>query len=93
MQENQFDYHNTIFAGDSGNDVDVMLSPIQSILVANAHPDVKEQVMASLNQQQKQNSVYLARGGFRHMNGNYSAGILEGIQYYVPEIVDRLEKI
>jgi hypothetical protein len=30
-------------------------------------------------------ALYLAQGGFLGMNGNYSAGILEGIAHYHPE--------
>jgi len=93
MKKNRFDYSNTIFAGDSGNDLDVLLSPIQSILVANAHKDVKDIVMETINKTINHESIYLAKGGFKHMNGNYSAGILEGVQFYVPEIVQRLEEI
>jgi hypothetical protein len=76
----------TIFAGDSGNDLDVLLSPIQSILVANAHPDVKERVQASLLTRKNSVSIYLAQGGFCNMNGNYSAGVLEGVHHYAPDI-------
>lgn len=81
----------TIFAGDSGNDLDVLLSPIQSILVANAHPDVKERVRLSLVNKKNGVSIYLAQGGFCNMNGNYSAGVLEGVHYYAPDIYQCLE--
>ena len=86
MQENQFDYNNTLFAGDSGNDLDVLLSPIKSILVANAHIMIKNTVLNALSIEKNKNSIYLAKGGFQNMNGNYSAGVLEGIQHYLPEI-------
>ena len=29
--------------------------------------------------------LFVARGGFMGMNGNYSAGILEGLVYFFPE--------
>jgi len=29
--------------------------------------------------------LYIAQGGALGMNGNYSAGILEGVLHYVPE--------
>ena len=31
------------------------------------------------------NALYLAHGGFLGMNGNYSAGILEGVAHYHPD--------
>lgn len=82
----------TIFAGDSGNDLDVLLSPIQSILVANAHPEVKEQVQASLGSTKNGAAIYLAHGGFCNMNGNYSAGVLEGVHHYAPDIYQCVEE-
>jgi hypothetical protein len=34
--------------------------------------------------------LYIARGGFRGMNGNYSAGILEGIAHYHPALLTQV---
>lgn len=84
MKEFDFSLTETIFAGDSGNDISVMASPIQSILVANATDSVKSQALsqAKLNGQDK--SIYIAQGDFLGMNGNYGAGILEGIVHYMP---------
>ena len=61
MKEYGFALDETIFAGDSGNDISVMKSPIQSILVANATEDVKEMArkQASINNQSE--SLYLAK--------------------------------
>ena len=84
MKEFDFSLTETIFAGDSGNDISVMASPIQSILVANATDSVKSQALsqAKLNGQDK--SIYIAQGDFLGMNGNYGAGILEGVVHYMP---------
>ena len=73
-----FDYGNTVFAGDSGNDLPVLVSAVPAIVVANANPEVIAQA------QKSNNSLYVAKGGFGGMNGNYSAGILEGTAYYYP---------
>ena len=43
MQHQGFAYTNTVFAGDSGNDLPVLASAIPSVLVANAEGDVIEQ--------------------------------------------------
>lgn len=85
MQKLGFDNNNTIFAGDSGNDLPVLASGIPSVLVANADARVKEQAIAQALQQGTSASLYLAQGGFLGMNGNYSGGILEGIAHFHPE--------
>lgn len=85
MQQQGFDDTNTVFAGDSGNDLPVLASAIPSILVANASCDVIEQAKALARQQGTMPAFYLAKGGFLGMNGNYCAGVLEGVAHYHPE--------
>ena len=41
MGEHGFPRERTVFAGDSGNDLDVLASAIPSVLVANADPGVR----------------------------------------------------
>jgi hypothetical protein len=84
MRHQGFDYANTVFAGDSGNDLPVLASAVQSVLVANADLDVVEQAKAQARKQGTMAAFYLAQGGFLGMNGNYSAGILEGVAHYHP---------
>jgi sucrose-6F-phosphate phosphohydrolase len=86
-----FDYNNTVFAGDSGNDLPVLVSDLPSILVANAHDDIIKKAQLQTQLQENMNSFYLAKGGFLGMNGNYSAGILEGIVYYHPHTKQWME--
>lgn len=78
----------TVFAGDSGNDLDVLLSDIPSVLVANAENQIKEQVVNGAP-----GMLYIAVGGYLGMNGNYSAGILEGVAHYWPEIDQWLRQL
>lgn len=92
MQHQGFDYSNTVFAGDSGNDLPVLASSIHSVLVANADRDVAEQAKTQALQQGTLAALYLAQGGFLGMNGNYSAGILEGIAHYLPDTRLWMEK-
>lgn len=80
MQLENFSQHNTVFAGDSGNDMDVLLSDIPSVLVANASDEIKK-LAASANKRK----LYIATGGYLGMNGNYAAGILEGMAHFLPE--------
>lgn len=82
MRHHGFDMEHTVFAGDSGNDLDVLLSPVRAILVANADSEVR----AAARQAREEQYLYLARGGFLGMNGCYSAGILEGVAHYRPEL-------
>jgi len=84
MNEKNFNLRQTIFAGDSGNDISVMQSPINSILVANAEQSVKNMALEHAEMNGETNSLYLAKGGFFGLNGNYSAGILEGIVHFMP---------
>ncbi len=81
MQQQGFQHENTVFAGDSGNDLDVLLSDVQAVLVANADAEVKK-----LAAKAHKDTLYLAQGGYFGMNGNYSAGILEGVAHYRPEV-------
>jgi HAD superfamily hydrolase (TIGR01484 family) len=92
MQQQGFDYTNTVFAGDSGNDLPVLASAVPSVLVANADGDVIEQAKNQALQQGTMAALYLAQGGFLGMNGNYSAGILEGVAHYHPDTLNWMEK-
>jgi HAD superfamily hydrolase (TIGR01484 family) len=84
MAEKGFGLDNTLYAGDSGNDLPVLTSPIHSVLVANATNEVREQALQMATAQGTQDALYLAHGTLLGMNGNYSAGILEGCVYYIP---------
>ncbi len=81
----------TLFAGDSGNDLEVLVSPIPAVLVANGHPAVREQVLrlAAVNGQAER--LYCARGDWSGLNGNYSAGILEGVDHFRPDLAPALD--
>jgi sucrose-6F-phosphate phosphohydrolase len=79
-----FEIEHTVFAGDSGNDLPVLASPVHSVLVANATPEVRKEAVALATKQNTLDTLYLAKGGFRGMNGNYSAGILEGLARFIP---------
>ncbi len=73
-----------VFAGDSGNDLQVINSDISSILVANAAAEIKQAALEWAQQNHQTQALYIARGGLLAMNGNYSAGILEGICHFQP---------
>jgi HAD superfamily hydrolase (TIGR01484 family) len=75
----------TIFCGDSGNDLVVLGSPVPAVLVANAANEVREAALAEAAVAGNSEALYCATGGFANMNGHYSAGILEGVVHYHPE--------
>ena len=84
MQTLGFDISSTLFAGDSGNDLPVLTSPLWSVLVANGSEAVRLQATRMAKEQHTESALYLARGDRFGMNGNYSAGILEGLVHYFP---------
>ena len=91
MKQYNFNYDNTVFAGDSGNDMSVMASSIHSVLVANATNEVKKMALNQAEMNDESNSLYIAKGEYFGLNGNYSAGILEGVAHYIPIVKSWIE--
>jgi len=85
MQQEQFSAGRTVFAGDSGNDLDVLTSGLQAILVNNATDEVRKEAVERLPDQLRSNCLYLPEGNFYGMNGNYAAGLIEGLVHFIPE--------
>jgi len=75
----------TVFAGDSGNDLEVMASEIPAVLVANATDEVRREAVSRADAFGNSDRLYLASGGFMGMNGNYSGGVIEGLVHFIPE--------
>ena len=85
MQNTGHGLGNTLFAGDSGNDLAVLCSEVPAVLVANATDAVREQALRLSREAGNADVLYAARGGLHGMNGNYSAGIMEGLVHYLPD--------
>lgn len=85
MQHLNFSITHTVFSGDSGNDMEVLRSPIQAVLVANSSSSIQQQALQHAKQEGTLEKLYIAKGGFMGMNGNYGGGILEGIAHYLPQ--------
>jgi hypothetical protein len=81
-----------IYAGDSGNDLAVMVSDIHSILVRNAAEKVRREARESVEKSGLEETLYEAKGGFLGMNGNYTAGVLEGLAHFLPVTREWIEK-
>jgi hypothetical protein len=92
MQRNGFSLPETVFAGDSGNDLPVLVSEIPAVLVANASEAVRSEARSQAAERGHAAALYLAQGGYLGMNGNYSAGVLEGVVHYLPAVADWLEQ-
>lgn len=88
MNMRGFDHDNTVFCGDSGNDIEVLASPIRAVLVGNSQPQVREQATRLARESGHTDRLYIARGGYLGMNGHYSGGMLEGIAHYYPFVDD-----
>ena len=91
MIEERFDSMRTVFAGDSGNDLDALTSGLPAILVKNTASDVRQTALYRLDCMGMQDRLYRAKGGFMGMNGNYAAGVLEGLIHFFPETANWLE--
>ena len=83
-----FDERRALFAGDSANDLLALGSHINGVLVANAEPSVRERAQYMVEAGALEDTLYLARGGLFGMNGNYAAGVLEGMVHFLPETRD-----
>lgn len=88
MREQGFTEEQTVFSGDSGNDLEVLVSGLQAVLVRNAPPEVRLEAQSRVAEAGFSERLYLARGGFLGMNGNYSAGVLEGVAHFMPHVRD-----
>ncbi|ADH86342.1 HAD family hydrolase [Desulfurivibrio alkaliphilus] len=86
MRQLGFARHNTVFSGDSGNDLDVLTSELNTVLVANAPPEVRAEALARVKKAGRPQTLYCAAGGFMGMNGNYAAGVLEGVAHFQPQV-------
>ncbi|MBD1399905.1 HAD-IIB family hydrolase [Pelovirga terrestris] len=92
QQQLGFGDQELVFAGDSGNDLQVVNSDIPSILVANAARPIKEAALSWARQNDQTDALYIARGDLLAMNGHYSAGILEGVCHFQPSFRSYLMK-
>lgn len=88
MREKAFSGERTVFAGDSGNDLPALTSGLQAVLVRNARDDVREEAVRLAGQAGNGSKLYLAAGGWKGMNGNYAAGVIEGLVHFIPEAAD-----
>ena len=64
-----------IFAGDSGNDLPVLISALRAIVVGNAAAEIKQEARAQVIAQDRPGTLFVA-------TEHYAAGVLEGLQHW-----------
>lgn len=77
----------TVFCGDSGNDIPALTSGLKAVMVKNTRPEVQQEVLEIAGQRGMKDHIYTAQGDFLGMNGNYTAGVLEGVAHFFPKTV------
>lgn len=80
----------TLFCGDSGNDLPVLASQIRSVLVANADREIKKRSRELAEKNDNKEFLYVAEENAFPLGGNYAAGVLQGIAFYEPGIIKKL---
>ncbi len=85
MKKSGIDASRVVYAGDSGNDLPALISGYPAILVKNAAEDVRRQAVAAVSEKGQRARLYLAEGDFMGLNGNYSAGVIEGLAHFMPQ--------
>ena len=86
MDQKGYRKSKVVFCGDSGNDLNVLISDIQAVLVKNASEDVRLEALESVVKNGRAETLYMANGDFMGMNGNYTAGVLEGLAHFEPDV-------
>jgi len=79
-----YETNEVIFAGDSGNDLPVLGSEMNAVLVANASEEVRALAQKMVAHGGYSASLYLARDDAFSLGGNYAAGVLQGIWHFQP---------
>ena len=74
--------HDAVFAGDSGNDFDLLVSRINNVVVNNASPSLKFRVLRKAAKRATLPTLYLASGRYGCHNGDFVCGVLEGALYF-----------
>ena len=71
----------TVFCGDSGNDIFPLTAGFAGVLVRNADGQLVASVKAAM-EKDPELRAYFAKGGFRGLSGYYTSGVIEGAYHY-----------
>lgn len=64
-----------VFAGDSGNDIDALVSPLPAVLVGNATESIRNEAIRRAQEAGAETGLYFAKAP-------YADGVLEGVAHY-----------
>lgn len=92
IRKHGYSISNVVFCGDSGNDLNALTSDIQAVLVKNGADEVRQAALETVSNRGLDEMLYLAKGNFLGMNGNYAAGILEGLAHFIPGVKPKIEE-
>jgi len=82
-----------LFAGDSGNDLAVLESSVPAVLVANAGDEVRTAACRRAEEKGNVQRLYLAGEQGWPGDGNYCAGVLQGVFHFHPEFRRALRRV
>lgn len=71
-----------VYAGDGGNDLAPLTSGYKAIVVNNATANFKDEVKRIAQKKGILQNIYFAHGGYKNLNGNYVAGVIEGLKHF-----------
>jgi HAD superfamily hydrolase (TIGR01484 family) len=74
--------NDVVYAGDGGNDMAPLTSGCKAIVVNNATETFKDKVKDVAKEKGTLQNIYFAHGDYKGFNGNYIAGIVEGLNYF-----------
>ena len=85
-----------VFGGDSGNDLDVLVSEVPAVLVANADAPTREAARDGARREGNAARLHLADGAAVSMrglglDGNYAGGLIEGLLHFHPAVLALVE--
>lgn len=96
QQRESLSDNQVLFAGDSGNDVSALASSLYSVIVANADQPTRDATAQLAASTGNSGCTYQAVGALTlapglTLNGNYAAGIVEGLLHFQPDLLARLQ--
>ncbi len=74
--------HDTAFAGDSGNDFDLLTTDLKTIVVNNASRDLKRRILIKAGKRATVPTLYFSKGRYNCHHGNDICGVLEGMLHF-----------
>ncbi len=87
-----YELSEVLFAGDSGNDLDVLESDIPAVLVANAGAELRAQALSRARMSGFPEQLFLAQADNDGL-GNYASGVLQGVAHFFPRFAQTIAEL